>query len=138
MKWACLMANMVIPGVGTLFIKRWTVGMIQTVLSLIAWGLFIPGLLIGIEIISKLTKMNKQALDENFEQLGIEPEKMGSLVMDNIPMLALGIVGLILLKITLIWSQINVSKHFKALNEAEAAAEAQAAQTVPPPVDSSN
>ena len=131
MKWVCLMANMTIPGVGTLFIKRWTAGLIQTVVSLIAWGLIIRGLMLGIEIWTKLKKMNGLALNENFESLSIEPQKIGDLVMDNIPLLALGIVGVILLKVTLIWSQFNVVKHFKALDEMEA-------QAVPPPLDSSN
>ena len=138
MKWVCLMANMVIPGVGTLFIKRWGAGLIQTVLSLIAWGMFIPGLMIGWRIWKTLEEVRDQALAEEFDSLSSQSQKMSDLVMGNIPLLVLGIVGVILLKITLIWSGITVVRHFKALNEAEAQETAAASVEVPPPLDSSN
>ena len=119
MKWVCLMANMVIPGVGTLFIKRWVAGLIQTSLSLIAWGVTVPGLMVGWKIWKTLKEAKEQALAEEFDALSSQSQKMGELVMDNILLFVLGIVGLILLKITLIWSGITVVKHFKALNNAE-------------------
>ena len=39
MKWVCLMANMTVPGVGTLICKRWVSGAIQTVGSIIGFTL---------------------------------------------------------------------------------------------------
>ena len=39
MKWVCLMANMTLPGVGTLICKRWVSGAIQTVGSIIGFTL---------------------------------------------------------------------------------------------------
>ena len=40
MKWVCLMANMTIPGVGSMIAKRYGVGAIQAVGSLIGFALF--------------------------------------------------------------------------------------------------
>ena len=114
MKWVCLMANMLIPGTGSLIIKRWGPGLIQTVLSLLAWGVIIPALLLGWSVCKILIQGHKQALAEEFDAMGFQAEKIGNLVMDNIPLLVIAVLGVILLKITLIWSGFTVVRHFKS------------------------
>ena len=37
MKWACLMANMTVPGVGSMIAKRYVAGAIQAIESVIAF-----------------------------------------------------------------------------------------------------
>ena len=39
MKWVCLMANMMVPGVGSMIAKRYGAGAIQALGSLIAFGM---------------------------------------------------------------------------------------------------
>ena len=114
MKWACLMANMLIPGMGSLIIKRWGPGLIQTVLSLLAWGVIIPALALGWSVIKQLIQGYNQAVGEEFDAVGSQAEKIGNLVMDNIPLLVIAVLGVILLKITLIWSGFTVVRHFKS------------------------
>ena len=114
MKWVCLMANMLIPGTGSLIIKRWGPGLIQTVLSLLAWGVIIPALVLGWSVIKPLIQGYNQAVGEEFDAVGSQAEKIGNLVMDNIPLLVIAVLGVILLKITLIWSGFTVVRHFKS------------------------
>ena len=120
MKWVCLMANMLIPGMGSLIIKRWGPGLIQTVLSLLAWGVIIPALALGWSVIKQLIQGYNQAVGEEFDAVGSQAEKIGNLVMDNIPLLVIAVLGVILLKITLIWSGFTVVRHFKSQGNVDA------------------
>ena len=68
MKGLCYLSNMILPGVGTLLIKRWQSGIIQTVLSLVAWGLIIPGLIQVLRVWGKVKEGYQLGLDEEFEK----------------------------------------------------------------------
>ena len=114
------MANMLIPGMGSLIIKRWGPGLIQTVLSLLAWGVIIPALALGWSVIKQLIQGYNQAVGEEFDAVGSQAEKIGNLVMDNIPLLVIAVLGVILLKITLIWSGFTVVRHFKSQGNVDA------------------
>lgn len=120
MKGLCYLSNMVIPGVGTLIIKHWRSGIIQTVLSLVAWGLIIPGLIQVLRVWEKVKEMNEQALAEDFQGAQNVTKEMGSMLTDNIVYIVLCTIGVILLKVTLIWSQASAVKYFRELKEAEA------------------
>jgi len=120
MKGLCYLSNMVIPGVGTLIIKHWLSGIIQTVLSLVAWGMIVPAVR-KLLIIGKDYKQTiEKASDGDFST---DPSKLfGDFLTDNILILVLGVIGAILLKVTLIWSQASAVKYFRELKEAEAQA----------------
>jgi|AP46_1055502.scaffolds.fasta_scaffold202920_2 hypothetical protein len=122
MKGLCYLSNMVIPGVGTLIIKHWRSGIIQTVLSLVAWGLIIPGLIQVLRVWEKVKEMNEQALAEDFQGAQNVTKEMGSMLTDNIVYIVLCTIGVILLKVTLIWSQASAVKYFRELKKAEAEA----------------
>ena len=120
MKGLCYLSNMVIPGVGTLIIKHWRSGIIQTVLSLVAWGLIIPGLIQVLRVWGKVKEGYQLGLDEEFEKAENVGKQMGSMLTDNIVYIVLCTIGVILLKVTLIWSQASAVKYFRELKEAEA------------------
>ena len=120
MKGLCYLSNMIIPGVGTLLIKRWQSGIIQTVLSLVAWGLIIPGLIQVLRVWGKVKEGYQLGLDEEFEKAENVGKQMGSMLTDNIVYIVLCTIGVILLKVTLIWSQASAVKYFRELKEAEA------------------
>lgn len=122
MKGLCYLSNMIIPGVGTLLIKRWQSGIIQTVLSLVAWGLIIPGLIQVLRVWGKVKEGYQLGLDEEFEKAENVGKQMGSMLTDNIGYIVLCTIGVILLKVTLIWSQASAVKYFRELKEAEAEA----------------
>ena len=122
MKGLCYLSNMIIPGVGTLLIKRWQSGIIQTVLSLVAWGLIIPGLIQVLRVWGKVKEGYQLGLAEEFEKASSVGKQMGSMLTDNIGYIVLCTIGVILLKVTLIWSQASAVKYFRELKEAEAQA----------------
>ena len=131
MKWVCLMANMTIPGVGSMIAKRYGAGAIQVVGSLIGFALF------GYLIMEFYGAMKGYADSMEGEQedmvaalKGISGQIIGPLIY--------GAVGVIILKITWIWAQVTTAQVFKAEKKAEAEEEAMASQAVPPPLDSSN
>ena len=131
MKWVCLMANMAIPGVGSMIAKRYGAGAIQVVGSLIGFALF------GYLIMEFYGAMKGYADSMEGEQedmvaalKGISGQIMGPLIY--------GVVGVLILKVTWIWAQVTTAQVFKAEKKAEAEEEAAATQAVPPPLDSSN
>ena len=128
MKWVCLMANMVIPGVGSVIARRFVQGAAQTILSLIGCTLFIYLIIEFIpcwrNYIDRLDSSSETAL-EAFKKLLWSP-------------LIYGAVGALILKITWIWAQVTTAQVFKTEKKAVAAEEAAATQAVPPPLDSSN
>ena len=131
MKWVCLMANMTIPGVGSMIAKRYGAGAIQAVGSLIGFALF------GYCIMEFYGAMKDYADSMEGEQedmvaalKGISGQIMGPLIY--------GAVGVIILKVTWIWAQVTTAQVFKAEKKAEAEEEAMPTQAVPPPLDSSN
>ena len=138
MKWLCFMANMMVPGVGLLILKRWTKGGILTLFSLVAWGLVIPALILIFQILASVSGMYEGAHAEEFESLGEDSKHLKILIKNHLLQLVLGIVGLIILKVTVIWSQLATAQVFKVEKAAEAQETAAASVEVPPPLDSSN
>ena len=131
MKWVCLMANMTIPGMGSMFAKRYGVGAIRAVGSLIGFALF--GYLI-MEFYGAMKgyadSMEGEPEDMVAALKGISGKIMGPLIY--------GVAGVLILKVTWIWAQVTTAQVFKAEKKAEAEEEAMATQAVPPPLDSSN
>lgn len=131
MKWVCLMANMTIPGVGSMIAKRYGAGAIQAVGSLIGFALF------GYCIMEFYDAMKGYS-----ESMEGEPEDIVA-VLKGISgkikePLIYGAVGVLILKITWIWAQVTTAQVFKTEKKAEAAEEVADTQAVPPPLDSSN
>ena len=121
------MANMTVPGVGTLICKRWISGTIQTVGSVIGIALLIH---LGIELYHAV-QVYAAGLDEPVTMgetfKGIRGQMMRPFII--------GCVGLVIFKVMWIWAQVTTTQVFKA----EKAAESQESVVeVPPPLDSSN
>ena len=113
MKWVCLMANMTLPGVGTLICKRWVSGAIQTV-----------GSIIGFTLLGYCIYEFYHALQNYSDQHGwggggyfgsVKALKQG--MMEP---LVTGAVGVIILKVMWIWAQVTTAQVFKAEKAAEA------------------
>ena len=131
MKWVCLMANMTIPGAGSMIAKRYGAGVIQAIGSLIGFALF------GYCIMEFYDAMKGYS-----ESMEGEPEDIVA-VLKGISgkikePLIYGAVGVLILKITWIWAQVTTAQVFKAEKKAEAAERVAETQAVPPLLDSSN
>ena len=130
MKWVCLMANMTVPGVGTLICKRWISGAIQTVGSVIGTALLIH---LGIELYHAVQVYaagldEPAAMDETFK--GIKGRMTQPFII--------GCVGGVIFKVMWIWAQVTTAQVFKAEKAAEAQEAAAESVEVPTPLDSSN
>ncbi|MDP7011579.1 MAG: hypothetical protein QF685_09385 [Verrucomicrobiota bacterium] len=134
MKLLCYMLNMVIPGTGLLILKRWLKGALLTLFSIIGWGLLIPALIQGYRLFKAVTEVMDPSGDI-FDAIEKGSKQIEDIMTNTLLLLILGIVGFIILKVTLIWSQAATVRAFKAEKEAEESATSQA---VPPPLDSSN
>ena len=109
---------MVVPGAGLLILKDWVKGALLSFFSLIAWGLIVPGLYQGYKIFEAMTNMYDMA---DGDPAGLESgsNQLKDIISNNIPILALGVVGVVILKVTLIWSQAATVRTFKAKKEAQ-------------------
>jgi hypothetical protein len=134
MKWVCLMANMTVPGVGSLIVKRYWAGAIQSGVSLIGIAMF------GYCFMAFYDALQVYAASMD------EPENMAEILKGlgakMTQPLIIGGVGLLIFKVMWIWAQVTTARVFKAEKEAEAKLDATKAvaadQTVPPLLDSSN
>ena len=131
MKWVCLMANMTLPGVGTLICKRWVSGAIQTVGSIIGFTLL--GYCIY-EFYHALQNYSTN-MDGEEEDISAALKHLSNGMMEP---LVTGAVGVIILKVMWIWAQVTTAQVFKAEKAAEAQEAAAGSVEVPPPLDSSN
>ena len=118
MKFLCYMLNMVIPGAGLLILKDWVKGALLSLFSLIAWGLVVPGLYQGYKIFEAMTNMYDMAGGDPAD-LQSGSNQLKEIIVNNIPILALGVIGVIILKITLIWSQAATVRAFKEKRKSE-------------------
>ena len=125
MKWVCLMANMAVPGVGSLIAKRFGSGVIQVVGSLFGFVMF--GYCV-MEFYGAL-KVYTANLDEPETMVQALKGLGGKMTQP----LIIGGVGVLILKVAWIWAQVTTAQVFKAEKEAEAQV-----PPPPPPVDSSN
>ena len=131
MKWVCLMANMAIPGVGSMIAKRYGSGAVQMIGSLIGFALFGYCIMEFYDAMKGYAdSMEGEPEDMVAALKGISGQIMGPLIY--------GAAGVIILKVTWIWAQVTTAQVFKAEKKAEAEEEAMATQAVPPPLDSSN
>ena len=131
MKWVCLMANMTVPGVGTLICKRWITGTIQSVGSIIGFALLgycIYEFYLALQNYS--ASMDGEVDDISAALKHLSNGMMGPLVT--------GAVGVIILKVMWIWAQVTTAQVFKAEKAAEAQEAAAESVEVPTPLDSSN
>jgi hypothetical protein len=128
------MANMTVPGVGSLIVKRYWAGAIQVVVSLVGMVMFGYCFLMFYDAL----QVYAASMDEP-ENMAEMLKGLGGKMMQP---LIIGGVGVLIFKVMWIWAQVTTARVFKAEKEAEAkmdAAKAAAAtQAVPPAVDSSN
>jgi len=124
MKWACLMVNMAVPGVGSLIARRYWTGALQAVGSLVGMVMF------GFCVWEFHLALKDYAGNiDDIDALITALEGLGDKITQP---LILGGVGILIFKVMWIWAMVTTARVFKAEKEAEA----QAIQ--PPPVDSSN
>ena len=130
MKWVCLMANMTVPGVGTLICKRWISGTIQTVGSVIGIALLIH---LGIELYHAV-----QAYAVSLDEPETMAETFKGIKGKMTQPFIVGCVGGVIFKLMWIWAQVSTAQVFKAEKAAETQETAAESVEVPPPLDSSN
>jgi len=114
MKWVCLMANMMVPGVGSMIAKRYGAGAIQALGSLIAFGM------VGYCISEFYTELKNYAdsLDGDPDEMTTAMKALGEQILG--PPIIVGGIGEIILKVTWIWAQFTTAAVFKKEKEAEA------------------
>ena len=134
MKLLCYMLNMIVPGVGLFILKDWIKGALLSLFSVIAWGRIVPGLYQGYKLFETMTNMYDLA---DGDPAGLESgsNQLKEIIANNIPILALGVIGFIILKVTLIWSQAATVRAFKEKKESE---DQSLANPEVPFIDSSN
>lgn len=105
MKWVCLMANMTVPGVGSMIAKRYMAGVIQAVGSVIAF------VMLGYCFSEFYAAMKdySESLDDPDEMAAA----MKSIFSKIKGPLIVGGVGLLILKVTWIWAQFTTAAVFK-------------------------
>ena len=135
MKFICYMLNMVVPGAGLLILKKSVKGVLLSLFSLIAWGLIVPGLIRIIKIMNSWTNMY-DIVDGDPADLEGGSNQFKEIAGDNLLLIiGLGIIGVIILKVTLIWSQAATVRAFKEKKESE---DQSLANPEVPFIDSSN
>jgi len=114
MKWVCLMANMMVPGVGSMIAKRYGAGAIQALGSLIAFGM------VGYCISEFYTELKNYAdsLDGDPDEMTTAMKALGEQILG--PPIIVGGIGVIILKVTWIWAQFTTAAVFKKEKEVEA------------------
>ena len=105
MKWVCLMANMMVPGVGSMIAKRYLAGAIQAVGSVIAF------VMVGYCFSEFYAAMKdySESLDDPDEMAAA----MKSIFSKIKGPLIVGGVGVLILKVTWIWAQFTTAGVFK-------------------------
>ena len=113
MKWVCLMANMTIPGVGSMIAKRYGAGAIQALGSLIAFGM------VGYCISEFYIELKNYAvsLDGDPDEMNAAMKALGERILG--PPIIVGGIGVIILKVTWIWAQFTTAAVFKKEKQAE-------------------
>ena len=105
MKWVCLMANMTVPGVGSMIAKRYVAGAIQAIGSVIAF------VMVGYCFSEFYAAMKdySESLDDPDEMAAA----MKSIFSKIKGPLIVGGVGVLILKVTWIWAQFTTAAVFK-------------------------
>ncbi len=113
MKWVCLMANMMVPGVGSMIAKRYGAGAIQALGSLIAFGM------VGYCISEFYTELKNYAdsIDGDPDEMTAAMKALGERILG--PPIIVGGIGVIILKVTWIWAQFTTAAVFKKEKQAE-------------------
>jgi hypothetical protein len=113
MKWVCLMANMTLPGVGTLICKRWVTGTIQSVGSVIGFSL------LGYCVYEFYLALQNYSASMDGEEVDGMLGAVKQLSSGMMGPLVTGAVGVIILKVMWIWAQVTTAQVFKAEKAAE-------------------
>ena len=105
MKWVCLMANITVPGMGSMIAKRYVAGAIQAIGSVIAF------VMVGYCFSEFYAAMKdySESLDDPDEMAAA----MKSIFSKIKGPLIVGGVGLLILKVTWIWAQFTTAAVFK-------------------------
>ena len=105
MKWVCLMANMTVPGVGSMIAKRYVAGAIQAIGSVIAF------VMVGYCISEFYASMKDYS--ESLDDPDQMAEAMKAIFGKIKEPLIVGGVGVLILKVTWIWAQFTTAAVFK-------------------------
>lgn len=105
MKWVCLMANLTVPGMGSMIAKRYVAGAIQAIGSVIAF------VMVGYCFSEFYAAMKdySESLDDPDEMAAA----MKSIFSKIKGPLIVGGVGVLILKVTWIWAQFTTAAVFK-------------------------
>ena len=105
MKWVCLIANMTVPGMGSMIAKRYVAGAIQAIGSVIAF------MMVGYCFSEFYAAMKdySESLDDPDEMAAA----MKSIFSKIKGPLIVGGVGVLILKVTWIWAQFTTAAVFK-------------------------
>ena len=126
MKWVCLMANMAVPGVGSMIARRFIAGAIQTIGSIAGFAMFGYCVYVFYHATKDYAESMGSEVDSTIDALkGLGDQIIG-------PPLIIGGVGVLILKVTWIWAQVTTAQVFKAEKAAQEEVEAER------PADSSN
>ena len=96
---ACLTLNLVLPGLGSLLIRKFACGLMQTLISSVATGFLVWAL------ISIYGQMRGVISTDSLEDVS-----WGQLTA---PLVAL-VIGIILFKVSWIWAQFTTARHLRA------------------------
>ena len=105
MKWVCLMANMMVPGVGSMIAKRYVAGAIQAVGSVIAF------VMVGYCFSEFYAAMKDYS--ESLDDPDQMAEAMKAIFGKIKEPLIVGGMGVIILKVMWIWAQFTTAAVFK-------------------------
>ena len=105
MKWVCLMANMMVPGVGSMIAKRYVAGAIQAVGSVIAF------VMVGYCFVEFYHAMKDYS--ESLDDPDAMAEAMKAIFGKIKGPMIVGGIGVLILKITWIWAQFTTAAVFK-------------------------
>ena len=101
---ACLTLNLVLPGLGSLLIRKHASGLIQTLISFVATGLLFWSL---VALYGEMLAV--------FSDTSINDVSWSQLTA---PLVAL-LIGIILFKISWIWAQFTTARHFRETRSME-------------------
>ena len=105
MKWVCLMANLTVPGMGSMIAKRYVAGAIQAIGSVIAF------VMVGYCFSEFYAAMKdySESLDDP-DEMAVAMKSIFSKIKGP---LIVGGVGVLILKVTWIWAQFTTAAVFK-------------------------
>ncbi|MBT4223312.1 MAG: hypothetical protein HOD72_02485 [Opitutae bacterium] len=95
----CLTLNLLLPGLGSLLVRKYAAGIMQSLISMVAATLLIGATIDLYAYLQELTKM------EHLENVPMSPLEKPLILM---------VSGIVLFKISWIWAQVTTAGHMKA------------------------